>query len=402
MDRRTALYSTFLLGGLMARAARGQGGRGGFRPSPSSPDEPALDPSSIGYGPEPTAPVDVPPNPTPQPSRASGTALRPQQLIDQQSLTWGVFDIAPYTSIPQHSKETSRPEGALIEWIFRFTGSDAWHGEVLSTLSATPDTLYALHNEEMLDRVDRIYERFVDAWFNVLTLRARIIAATDPRWRYDVFSLLEPIRLGREGRGGPQGQQAWTVDSSTAERLVAARSIDGTFRVIEERKEPIVNGQTLFLQSVLKEPATYRAGLELSNSVALGFEPHIDSIEEGVELRISPLLAYDGTTVDLALDLRATVARRNHQTRVIVPRKIGDIEQEIDVPEVAHTRLNQTIPSWPLDKTLIVSAGILPGIFMNKGGALNLGIGAPTQTELLVILDMQSNLEMARRRAPRR
>ena len=402
MDRRTALYSTFLLGGLVAKAARGQDRRGGFRPSRSSPDEPALDPSSIGYGPDPTGPIDTPPNPTPEPSRTSRSALQPQQLIDQQKLLWGVFDIAPYTSLPQHSKETARPEGALVDWIFRFTGSEAWHGEMMATLSATPDTLYALHTEEMLDRVDRIYERFVDAWFNVLTLRARIIAATDPKWRYDIFSLLEPIRLDREGRGGPQGQQAWTIDPSTAERLVAAMSVGGTFRVIEERKEPIVNGQTLFLQSVLKEPATYRAGLELSNSVALGFEPNIDSIEEGVELRISPLLAYDGTTVDLALDLRATVARRNHQTRVIVPRKIGDIEQEIDVPEVAHTRLNQTIPSWPLDKTLIVSAGILPGIFMNKGGALNTGIGAPTQTELLVVLDMQSNLEMARRRSDRR
>ena len=98
----------------------------------------------------------------------------------------------------------------------------------------------------------------------------------------------------------------------------------------------------------------------------------------------------------------ATVVRRKHVTRVIVPRQIGPAEMDIDVPEVAHTRLNQTVAAWPLDKTLILSAGILPGIFMNKGGPLNLGLMAPTQTELLVLLDLQSNLESARRRDDRR
>jgi hypothetical protein len=39
---------------------------------------------------------------------------------------------------------------------------------------------------------------------------------------------------------------------------------------------------------------------------------------------------------------------------------------------------------------------------MNKGGPLNLGFGGPTQTELLVVLDLQSNLESARRRRERR
>ena len=87
---------------------------------------------------------------------------------------------------------------------------------------------------------------------------------------------------------------------------------------------------------------------------------------------------------------------------MIVPRQIGPAEMDIDVPEVAYTRLNQTIPGWPIDKTLIISAGILPGIFMNKGGPLNLGLMAPTQTELLVVLDLQSNLESARRRIGRR
>jgi hypothetical protein len=178
-------------------------------------------------------------------------------------------------------------------------------------------------------------------------------------------------------------------------------SLSQSFRVIEERKEPIVNGQTLAMKTGLKDPITYRGGLDRSSKVQIGFEPTVDAVEEGVELRISPLIRDEGTSVDLAVDLGATVVRRKHLTRVIVPRQIGPAEMDIEVPEVAHTRLNQTIPDWPLDKTLIISAGILPGIFLNKGGPLNLGLGAPTQTELLVVLDLQSNLESARRRRDR-
>jgi hypothetical protein len=398
MDRRTALFGTLMLSGLIGRVARGQDGRSGFRPAQETLGEPALEPD-LGLGTDPLAPDlgrSVPPSADP----AEDVPFVPPSQIKQQGLGWGIFNIAPYTALP-HSRDTAKPESALVEWIFRYTGSGIWHGEDLAVLSVTPKQLRAFHREEVIAKVNEVYKRFVDAWFDVLTLRVRIVAATDPRWRYDLFSRMETVKLGEDGRGGPQGQHAWLVEPSNTERLMATMSLSQSFRVIEERKEPIVNGQTLAMKTGLKDPITYRGGLDRSSKVQIGFEPTVDAVEEGVELRISPLLLDEGTSVDLAVDLGATVVRRKHLTRVIVPRQIGPAEMDIEVPEVAHTRLNQTIPDWPLDKTLIISAGILPGIFLNKGGPLNLGLGAPTQTELLVVLDLQSNLESARRRRDR-
>ena len=35
--------------------------------------------------------------------------------ISQEGLGWGIFNIAPYASLP-HSKDTAKPEKAIIEW----------------------------------------------------------------------------------------------------------------------------------------------------------------------------------------------------------------------------------------------------------------------------------------------
>ncbi|RUL83190.1 hypothetical protein [Tautonia sociabilis] len=401
MDRRTALFSTVMLGSLLARGVRGQD-RGRFRPARATLDEPRLNPElSIGTDPL-GADLGRPSEALPPASDPSeDIPFVPPAQIKQDGLGWGIFNISPYTALP-HSRETAKPESAIVEWIFRHTGSEIWHGEDLAVLSVTPKQLRAFHRDEVIAKVNEVYRRFVDAWFDILTLRVRIVSAVDPKWRYDIASKLESIRLGSgTGRGGPQGQHAWLLDPSDTERLMATMTISQAFRLVEERKEPIVNGQTLVLRTGLKDPVTYRGGLDRSNQVALGFEPTVDSVEEGVELRASPLLRGDGTSVDLAVDLKATSVRRKIVTRVIVPRQIGPAEMDLDVPEVSHTRLNQTIPDWPLDRSLILSAGILPGIFMNKGGPLNLGFGGPGQTELLVVLDLQSNLESARRRRPR-
>ena len=65
------------------------------------------------------------------------------------------------------------------------------------------------------------------------------------------------------------------------------------------------------------------------------------------------------------------------------------------MPEVSETRLNQTVKDWPLGQTLMISAGIQPGILMDKGGLFNMRIPGtvPTSTELLVFLDAETGKE---------
>ncbi len=131
----------------------------------------------------------------------------------------------------------------------------------------------------------------------------------------------------------------------------------------------------------------------------MGFQPKADQLEEGVTLRMSPLLTFDGDALDAAIELTANTVKSFHRTRVIAPREVGPNEITIDVPEVTESRLNQTVKGWPLGQTLLISAGIQPGILQSKGGFLNLRIPGtvPSGTELLVFLDAEAR-EAARGR----
>jgi hypothetical protein len=173
---------------------------------------------------------------------------------------------------------------------------------------------------------------------------------------------------------------------------VAQMGISQNFRRIYDQYHKMVNGQTLFVKTASERE--YYSGLDRSSISSLGYEPKVGKLEEGVELRVSPLLNYDGTAIDLAMDLKASVIRKLHPVKVIAPRKIGPAEMTIDLPEFASTRMNQTIPDWPLDQTLILSAGILPGILEEQGGFMaNLRLPGlqPNSTELLLVLDVSTN-----------
>ena len=92
------------------------------------------------------------------------------------------------------------------------------------------------------------------------------------------------------------------------------------------------------------------------------------------------------------IDLTVNTVRSFHRTKVIAPRDVGPSEMSVDVPESTQTHLDQTVKNWPLGQTLVISAGIHPGILDKKGGWFNLQIPGtyPTGTEVLVFLDAET------------
>ena len=56
-------------------------------------------------------------------------------LPNQHGQVWREYDITPYTA---RVATTKRPEQAVVDWILRETGYEAWHSEPLAVLSATP------------------------------------------------------------------------------------------------------------------------------------------------------------------------------------------------------------------------------------------------------------------------
>lgn len=374
MDRRSAMFLT-LLGGLVPRgllaqstsrrASTGSRARGtALVPAPArrSRDEEPLDQVATAT-PEPAA--DEPP-----------TSLSPEP-----GHQWRDYDISHYTSLAHNQ---NNPQNAIVEWIFRRTTPAEWHGDKIAVLSASRTQIRAYNNANVLNKVDEVVERFTNATNDILSIRVRFVAAVDTRWRYAVYSRLTPVG------SGPQGQQVWTLKTEDSAFALAQMQIYQGFKLLTDQKVDLVNGQTLVIKT--SESRGYTGGLQRESAAGLGYQPRTEQLEEGVTLRLSPLLTYEGDMLDAAIELTANTVKNFHRTRVIAPREIGPSELTIDVPEVTESRLNQTVKSWPLKQTLLISAGIQPGILQSKTGLFNLRIPGtvPTGTELLVFLDAEA------------
>ena len=383
MNRRTALLLTTLLGGLVPRGVLAQvPGRRASTPGRARGSGSAVEPEST---PRASARKGRDDELDRRDTRAKPEATPaddpPAGLPAEAGQQWRQFDVARYTAL-DHSQ--SNPQNALVEWVIRRTGTAAWHGDKIAVLSASRSQVRAYNNTKVLDQAAEVVERFTDAASDFLSVRVRFVAAADTRWRYAVYSRLTPVG------SGPQGQQIWTLSVQDAAFVMAQMQVHQGFRLLTDEKVEMVNGQTLTVETT--EPRGYTGGMARESAVGLGYQPKAEQLKEGVSLRLSPLLTYDGDALDAAIDLTANTVRSFHRTRVIAPREIGPSEITIDVPEAGESRLSQTVKSWPLGQTLLISAGIQPGILQGKGGFMNLRLPGtvPSGTELLVFLEAET------------
>jgi hypothetical protein len=361
MNRRTALTLPLFLGGLTPATLWAQGGR-----RKVSTSRKALEPA-VTDADETTSPTND----------------SPSSLINEPGFQWATYDISRYCKLDTGQ---SRPQQALIDWIFKRTGAAEWHGERASVLFANRTMLRAYNRTEVLKQVDEVVERFVKATDDTLSVHVQYIAAVDTRWRYTVFSQLTFVG------SGPQGQQIWTMRPSDAALILSQMQLQQGFRSLLNKEYPMVNGQTMKIASA--KEMKYTSGLKRDGAGGPANQPRGDKLEEGIFLKISPLLTFDGDAIDAMIDLRVNTIRSFHRTRVIAPREQpGSPEIGIDVPEATQTHLEQTVMNWPLGQTLVISAGIHPGILDNKGGWFNLPIPGtyPTGTEVLVFLDIETS-----------
>jgi hypothetical protein len=359
MNRRTALLSSLFLGGLVPPSllAQTRGGKGENR-------------------------EQVPPSPGADPDDRNPGGILPSAIPKPRGFELKTYDISRYTSIP--SVVQAPPQKALVDWILLRTGVQEWHGENPTVLSADRQNLTVYNSREVIKQVDEIVARFVEAQSDTLRIQVQFIAAVDPRWRYTVYSRLTYVG------GGPQGQQIWTMKSRDAALVLSQIQIQQGFRPLAKEGVELTNGQTVTIKT--KEPRTFVGGLTPDPAGGAAFQPRSETILEGVVLKISPLLNYDANAVDAKIDLTVNTVRMLHRTKVIAPRQLGEVETTVDVPDATQTHLDQTVRNWRLGQSLIISAGIHPGIHDKKSGLFNLPIPGtfPTATEVLVFLDVET------------
>lgn len=309
--------------------------------------------------------------------------------FDEAGHQWMSYDISKYMQLPHD--QSIPPQNAIIDWIIRRYGTGIWHGTKVAALMANNKQVKAYHDSKVLKQVGEIVERFTDSTADILKVRIRFVAAADPRWRYMVLS-----RMNLLG-GGPQGQQIWTMSLTDATMAITQMQVYQGFELLADQQVEMINGQTLSMITSEKKP--YNPGLQRQATANnQSTEASFNQLNEGVFLKFSPLLTYEGNAVDGSIELTCNSVKSMIKTRVLAGREQGANEVTVDVPEVVSSKLVQTA-RWTIGQTLVISGGIHPGMLLkNKNGFLNLRIPGtvPTQTETLVLIDVETPNSPAR------
>jgi hypothetical protein len=299
---------------------------------------------------------------------------------------WRDYDISPYTA---RVTSTNRPEQALVDWILRETGYEAWHSEPVGLLSANRRTLHVYHTPEMHAIVSEMVDRFVNSEAESQVFGLRVVTVGSPNWRSKAQRLLHPVRAQS------QGVQAWLLAKEDASLLVAEMRKRSDFRehssphlLVNNRQSTVVfaTQRRAYVRDVVLKPDTWP-----------GYLPQQAQIDEGFSLEFNPLLSLDGRTVDAVLKCNVDQVEKMLSVMLDVPTQVSPRQRtEIKVPQLTSARLHEQF-RWPTDQVLLVSLGVIASPVPTTAGPLSipLPLGAAARADLLVFVESKGKLGAA-------
>src|SRR5262245_60219242 len=166
MNRRSAMLLTMLLGGLVPRSLWAQEPRTRRTSGSQSGRGKALAPAGEKRDPDERDDIE----------RKLPAEDPPGGFAHESGFQWRSYDISRYTKVAQGQQN---PQKALIEWIFRRTGTADWHGEKMAVLCASKTQLRAYNSPEILKQVSDIVLRFTDTLEDVLSVHVRFFVSSD-------------------------------------------------------------------------------------------------------------------------------------------------------------------------------------------------------------------------------
>lgn len=299
-------------------------------------------------------------------------------LPNDHGQVWREYDITPYTL---RVTSTNQPEQAIVDWILRETGYEAWHGTPLGILSADKRTLRVYHTPEMQAVVADIVDRYVQSEADTHAFGLRIVTVGDPNWRAKAMRLLKPIPVQS------QGVEGWLLSKEDAALLLAELKQRTDVREHSSPHLLVNNGQSTVVSAI--RPRNYVRGAQPRGDAWPGYEPLTGRIEEGYSLEFSPLLSVDSQTVDAVVKLRLCQVEKMKPVMLEVPTQVAPRQRvQVEVPQMTQVSLHERF-RWPVDQVLLLGIGVVatPGPTANNSiaAALSLPTGPPRADALLFI-----------------
>jgi len=258
------------------------------------------------------------------------------------------YDLSPYTG---HLKQVVRPEQAVVDWIIRETGSDAWFSPPFGFLNADHSTLSVYHTPEMHQVVGEVVEKFVAGDTEPQVLSVKVLNVGNPNWRNRAHLLMQHV-----GVDSP-GVQAWLLSKENAAMVMNQLRQRTDTRIKQDLNLVLHNGQTQKLTSTVGK--NYVRNMRQTPTGWPPYEPETGEIHVGYKVEISPLLSTDGKVIDCVIKAEIDQLDKLLPVDLELPLQNNQVHRaQIDVPQVVSWRLNERF-RWPSDMILLLSCGVV-------------------------------------------
>lgn len=346
----SAAAPLFAQGGSWKAASSGAGGfnNGGMGNARTS-SAPAPRGPSGDITPVPGAPPAAPVATTTAPGTTRAQVSKGSGALPQDhGQVWREYDIRPYTN---RVTSTARPEQAIVDWILRETGYEAWHSDPVGLLSANHDTLRVYHTPEMQTVVADIADRFVNQAASAYAFTLRVATVGNPNWRAKALTMMTPIPVQSPG------VQGWLLAKENARLLIADLSRRSDYREYNSTQQLVNNGQSIVISTMRQR--NYIRGAAVTQTAWPGYQPEMGTLEEGFSLEFSPLLSLDLASADAVVKLRLNQVEKLLPVKLDLPTTVAPNQHvQIDVPQMTSSNLHERF-RWPTDKVLLLSLGVV-------------------------------------------
>ncbi|MCC6507663.1 MAG: hypothetical protein IT423_01045 [Pirellulaceae bacterium] len=309
---------------------------------PSLESEPAAGSAPASSGSVATPPAGATTG-APRSKRVGGAPTLPTDANQY----WEEYDLRPYT---KELATVDRPHQAIIDWILRDTGTDAWFTDPFGFINADRNTLRVYHNEQMHQLVRQAHERFVNGTTVPQLFGMRLIAIGNPNWRTRGHTLLRSVAAQSPG------VQAFLASKESHALLMAMLRGRSDFKELASVNITTHNGQPQVLEQLRSR------NFVREFQPAATWPPYIPvtgEIQEGYRLQVSPLLSLDKQSIDIVVKCHIDQVERLSNVTLDLPLQNGQLHSgQIQVPQLASWRLHERF-RWPADEVLILSCGVV-------------------------------------------
>lgn len=310
----------------------------------------------------------------------------PSNLPTDANQEWRDYDLTPYTD---RITNTNRPEQAIVDWILRETGYEAWHSEPFGFLSANRRQLRVYHTPQMQRTVQEMVDRFLNPEAQSQAFGLRVVSLDNPNWRMKSQRLLNPVAAQT------QGVQAWLLAKEDAAYLLSDLRKRSDYREHSSPHVLVPNAQSTVIS--VTRPRNYKQHIVLQG-VWPGFSEQNAQVDEGLVLEFQPLLSSDLRSADAIVKCNIDQVERLVPVMLDVPTPVAPRQRtRIDVPQLAGCRLHERF-RWPTEQVLLVSLGMVasPLPAASPGLTANLGLtSAAARSEVLIFMESKPKVTVA-------